>query len=158
MRQTVTAVLLVLAVFCLFSLDQSTAYSSSRRRRRCNIFCSQKYTCSLKYKLNNTVYETNDAFLPVNATKFNLCRDGALCCTYYTGCSSKYLSRDGRTIMDNLDPWTATHVGDRTIQPRPESIFVCNRAPCGMIQKGTITTIATSIILVLATTLCLLHS
>ncbi|CAH1271941.1 Hypp4736 [Branchiostoma lanceolatum] len=148
MRQTVTAVLLVLAVFCLFSLDQSTAYSSS----------SQKYTCSLKYKLNNTVYETNDAFLPVNATKFNLCRDGALCCTYYTGCSSKYLSRDGRNIMDNLDPWTATHVGDRTIQPRPESIFVCNRAPCGMIQKGTMMTITTSIILVLVTTLCLLHS
>ncbi|XP_035685452.1 uncharacterized protein LOC118422054 [Branchiostoma floridae] len=156
MRKLVAA-LLVVSVFCLFSLDQSTAYRS-RRRRRCNIFCSQKYVCSLKYKMNNTVYATNDAFLPVNATKFNLCRDSGTCCTYYTGCQSKYLSRDGTTIMDNLDPWTATHVGGITTQPRPESIFVCNRAPCGMAQKGIIMTVATSITMALATTLCLLRS
>ncbi|KAI8518736.1 hypothetical protein Bbelb_047530 [Branchiostoma belcheri] len=158
MRLTVTVVLCILTVFCLFSLDQSTAYSRRRSRRRCPKFCTQKYVCSLKYMMNNTVYNTNDAFLPVNATKFNLCRTGGTCCTYYRDCRSKYLSRDGRTIMDNLDPWTATHVGDTTTQPKPESIFVCSRAPCGMVEKGTLLTVATSITLVLATTCCLLQS
>ncbi|XP_066295037.1 uncharacterized protein [Branchiostoma lanceolatum] len=174
MKLTVAAVLCVLALLYLHGPDQTSGLLGSRRRqvvarrrttllttrrrtatRRYGSTCSQAYTCTRRFMFNNTLYSKNDAFTPVNAIDVNLCRADGTWCTYFKNCRTRYLA-NGKTLTTNLNDWTATHWGNVTTQPKPESVKVCDSAPGGMSQKGTAMTLVVSVTLGLVTGLCFL--
>ncbi|XP_035683354.1 uncharacterized protein LOC118420618 [Branchiostoma floridae] len=174
MKLTVAAALCGLAVLYLYVPDQTSGLLASRRRytdtsRRRTILttrrrtyrsggfypgCLQQYICTRKYMDNNTLYSMDYTTPPVTAIEVNLCRAGGTTCSYKKNCRPRYLT-DGKTLTTNLDAWTATHWGNGvTTEPRPESVQVCDSAPGGMSQKGTVMTIVISVTLGLVTGLC----
>ncbi|XP_078686316.1 uncharacterized protein LOC144919010 [Branchiostoma floridae x Branchiostoma belcheri] len=175
MRLTVTAVLCVLTVSYLYGPDRSSALLARRRRyvdtrrrvatiRRTSgssgggsSYCLQQYKCTAKYRVNDTLYSTDDAYLPVEASKVNLCSKGETwdSCTSYKNCRTRFLA-NGRTLTTNLDDWTATHWGNVTTQPKPVSVILCDSAPGGMTQKGTVLILVASVTMGLITGLCFL--